>query len=135
MITVNRADVKRKLRLLGTEYDAEIDALIADMVPAIRYAIDPHYLENPDPDLVSTLNLGALELVAGEMSATLWREVGAWVGFRLGWLQVIPPTPPVPNPSDPSGLKAQGYLRLAPYLKRNARLQFVARPPKTGEDS
>ncbi len=133
MITVNREDVKRQLRLTGTEYDAEIDALIAEMVPAIRYAIDPLYLEEPDPDLLSTLNLGALEMVAGEMVATLWREIGVWVGFRIGWLQVNPPAPPLPNPNDPSGLKAQGYWRLSPYLKRNARLLFIARP-KTEEE-
>ena len=77
MITVQREDVKRKLRLSGTAYDSDIDALIDEMVPAIRYAIDPVYLQSPDPDLLALLNLGALELVAGEMSATLWREVGA----------------------------------------------------------
>lgn len=61
------------------------------------------------------------------MSATLWREVGAWVGFRLGWLQITPAYFP-PNPLDPPGLKAQGCARLAPYLRRHARLQFVTRP-------
>lgn len=61
------------------------------------------------------------------MSATLWREVGAWVGFRLGWLQITPAYFP-PNPLDPPGLKAQGCARLAPYLRQHARLQFVMRP-------
>lgn len=127
MISVARDDVKRKLRLTGSTYDSDIDALIEEMVPVIRYSIDPVYLQSPESDLLALLNLGALELVAGEMSATLWREVGAWVGFRLGWLQITPAYFP-PNPLDPSGLKAQGYARLAPYLRRNARLQFVARP-------
>lgn len=134
MIVVEREAVKRKLRLTGTAYDSDIDALIAEMVPVIRYSIDPVYLQSPEPDLVALLNLGALELVAGEMSATLWRELGAWVGFRLGWLQIIPAYFP-PNPLDPSGLKAQGYARLAPYLRRNTRLQFVARPKEDKEGS
>lgn len=133
MITVQREDVKRKLRLSGTAYDSDIEALIDEMVPAIRYAIDPVYLQSPEPDLLALLNLGALELVAGEMSATLWREVGAWVGFRLGWLQITPAYFP-PNPLDPSGLKAQGYARLAPYLRRNARLQFIVRQPRDSEE-
>jgi len=125
MLTVSRADVKRKLRLTTNEYDAEIDALIAEMLPALRYAIEPSYLDTTDTDLRATLNLGALEVIAGEMSATLYRELGAWTGFRIGWLQVQPPA--LRNPADPTGLKAQGYARLKPFLKREAQLLFVYR--------
>ncbi len=124
MLTVTRDDVKRKTRL-GSEYDAEIDALIAEMLPAIEYALDPIYLDNPEAGLLATLNLGALEIIAGEMLASLWRDASALVGFRFGWLQVFPPEGL--NLADPSGLKAQGVRRLTPYLKRNARLQFVSR--------
>ncbi len=130
MLTVTRDDVKRKTRL-GSEYDAEIDALIAEMLPVIEYAIDPLYLQEPESGLLATLNLGALEVIAGEMLATLWREVGALVGFRFGWLQVFPPQSL--NPLDPSGLKAQGLRRLAPYLRRNARLQVISRGDSEGE--
>ena len=125
MLTVSRADVKRKLRLTTNEYDAEIDALIAEMLPALRYAIEPSYLNTTDTDLRATLNLGALEVIAGEMGATLYRELGAWTGFRIGWLQVQPPA--LRNPADPTGLKAQGYARLKPFLKREAQLLFVYR--------
>ncbi|OYT69250.1 MAG: hypothetical protein CFK49_11450 [Armatimonadetes bacterium JP3_11] len=125
MLTVTRAAVKRKLRLTTNEYDSEIDALIDEMVPALRYAIDPDYLNSHDADLRATLNLGALEVVAGEMGATLYRELGAWTGFRLGWLQVDPPA--LRNPRDPTGLKAQGYARLKPFLKRDAQLLYLYR--------
>ncbi|MCL6535299.1 MAG: hypothetical protein K6U77_04445 [Armatimonadetes bacterium] len=125
MLSVSRADVKRKLRLTTNEYDAEIDALIAEMLPALRYAIEPSYLNTSDPDLLATLNLGALEVVAGEMGATLYRELGAWTGFRIGWLQVQPPA--LREPADPTGLKAQGYARLKPFVKREAQLLFVYR--------
>jgi hypothetical protein len=125
MLTVSRAAVKRKLRLTTNEYDAEIDALIAEMLPALRYAIEPSYLSTSDADLLATLNLGALEIVAGEMGATLYRELGAWTGFRIGWLQVLPPA--LRNPADPTGLKAQGYARLKPFLKRDAQLLFIYR--------
>jgi hypothetical protein len=125
MLTVSRAAVKRRLRLTTNEYDAEIDALIAEMVPALRYAIEPSYLSTSDADLLATLNLGALEIVAGEMGATLYRELGAWTGFRIGWLQVLPPA--LRNPADPTGLKAQGYARLKPFLKRDAQLLFIYR--------
>jgi len=120
MLSVSRADVKRKLRLTTNEYDAEIDALIAEMLPALRYAIEPSYLNTSDPDLLATLNLGALEVVAGEMGATLYRELGAWTGFRIGWLQVQPPA--LREPADPTGLKAQGYARLRPFGTREAQL-------------
>ena len=125
MLTVSRADVKRKLRLTTNDYDAEIDALIAEMLPALRYAIEPSSLSTSDADLLVTLNLGALEVIAGEMGATLYRELGAWTGFRIGWLQVQPPA--LRDPADPTGLKAQGYARLKPFLRREAQLLFVYR--------
>ncbi len=125
MLTVSRADVKRKLRLTTNDYDAEIDALIAEMLPALHYAIEPSYLSTSDADLLATLNLGALEVIAGEMGATLYRELGAWTGFRIGWLQVQPPA--LRDPADPTGLKAQGYARLKPFLRREAQLLFVYR--------
>jgi hypothetical protein len=125
MLSVSRAAVKRKLRLTTNDYDAEIDALIAEMLPALRYAIEPSYLSSSDADLLATLNLGALEVVAGEMGATLYRELGAWTGFRIGWLQVLPPA--LREPADPTGLKAQGYARLKPFLKREAQLLFIYR--------
>lgn len=132
MLTVSRADVKRKLRITSSEYDAEIDALIAEMLPALRYAIEPSYLNSGDADLLATLNLGALEVIAGEMSATLYRELGAWTGFRLGWLQVEPPA--LRNPRDPTGLKAQGYARLKPFLKRDAQLLYLYREREEREE-
>lgn len=132
MLTVTRAAVKRKLRLTTNEYDSEIDALIEEMVPALRYAIEPEYLNSSDSDLLATLNLGALEVVAGEMSATLYRELGAWAGFRLGWLQVEPPA--LRNPRDPTGLKAQGYARLKPFLKREAQLLYLYREREGGAE-
>ena len=125
MLTVSRADVKRKLRLTTNDYDAEIDALIAEMLPALRYAIEPSRLSAGDADLLATLNLGALEVIAGEMGATLYRELGAWTGFRIGWLQVQPPA--LREPADPTGLKAQGYARLKPFLKREAQLLLIYR--------
>jgi len=125
MLSVSRAAVKRKLRLTTNDYDAEIDALIAEMLPALRYAIEPSRLSAGDADLLATLNLGALEVIAGEMGATLYRELGAWTGFRIGWLQVQPPA--LREPADPTGLKAQGYARLKPFLKREAQLLLIYR--------
>jgi hypothetical protein len=125
MLSVSRADVKRKLRLTTNDYDAEIDALIGEMLPALRYAIEPSRLSAGDADLLATLNLGALEVIAGEMGATLYRELGAWTGFRIGWLQVQPPA--LREPADPTGLKAQGYARLKPFLKREAQLLLIYR--------
>ncbi|MFN7162781.1 MAG: hypothetical protein ACK4NB_06925, partial [Fimbriimonadales bacterium] len=107
-------------------------ALIAEMLPALRYAIEPSYLNTSDADLLATLNLGALEIIAGEMHATLARELGALVGFRLGWLQVSPALPR--DPADPSRLKAQGYVRLKPFLKRDAQLLFLYKPREEADE-
>jgi hypothetical protein len=117
MLTVSRADVKRKLRLTTNDYDAEIDALIAEMLPALRYAIEPSSLSTSDADLLATLNLGALEVIAGEMGATLYRELGAWTGFRIGWLQVQPPA--LRDPADPTGLIpiARAEFTIAPLRR------------------
>lgn len=129
MIEVSRDDVKRKARIATAEFDSEIDALIAEMVSVIEYALNPAYLENEETGLPETLNLGALEIVTGEFIASLWREEGALVGFRLGWLQVSPPDGRGLDINDPSGLAEQGWKRLSPYLKTASRLQYKAKEP------
>lgn len=129
MLEVTTEDVKRKARIATAEFDSEIDALIDEMVPVIEYAIDPLHLNSEEPGMPKTLNLGALEVITGEFIASLWREEGALVGFRLGWLQVSPPDERGLDINDPSGLTAQGWDRLSPYLKTASRLQYKAKEP------
>lgn len=135
MIEVARDDVKRKARIGTAEFDSEIDALIAEMVPVIEHALDPLYLTGMETGLPETLNLGALEIVTGEFIAGLWREEGALVGFRLGWLQVSPPDSRGWNMNDPSGLAEQGWNRLEPYLKTASRLRYQAKEPVLMEEN
>jgi hypothetical protein len=135
MIEITTEDVKRKARITTAEFDSEIDALITEMVTVIEYAIDPAHLNNQEPGLPETLNLSALEIVTGEFIAGLWREEGALVGFRLGWLQVSPPDSRGWNMNDPSGLVEQGWNRLASYLKTASRLRYQAKEPILMEEN
>ena len=120
-LIVTTTKVREKSGLTGTAYDTKINNLIADWVPTIEHALSPEHLDNTgDTRLQATLNLGATELVSGELLAQIGREPGASEGLKFGWLEV---KPAMTNLADPYGLKAQGAQRLRPYLKHTDRLQ------------
>ena len=91
-------------------------------VPAIEFAVDPAMVASSDTGLQATLNLAALELVCGEFMALRLREPGAAEGIVLGTFELHPPTRDL---ADPSGLKAQGTARLAPFVKVNPSQRFA----------
>ena len=121
-MTVTRARVKERCAVTDTSYDSTIDNLIADLVPAIEFAVDPALVASSDTGLQATLNLAALELVCGEFMALRLREPGAAEGIVLGTFELRPPTRDL---ADPSGLKAQGTARLAPFVKVNPSQRFA----------
>lgn len=114
-ITVVPSQVRERCGIDHTDWDAEIATLIGELVTPIEYALRPDILASTDPGLVATLNLAALEIVAGEFFVQIARKPGYFdavsiLGFEL--------TPFVRGPAaDLSGLKAQGWARLAPYLR------------------
>lgn len=126
-LSVNRDRVKQKCAITDTSYDASIDALITETVPAIEYALSPVHLASSDTRLVATLNLGATEVVAGELMAQIAREPGAFDSIVLGTLSVKPPEVDL---ADPSGLRAQGLTRLTPFFQDG--LGWVAGVTTTG---
>ncbi|MCW5937453.1 MAG: hypothetical protein KIT11_09125 [Fimbriimonadaceae bacterium] len=114
-LTVTRAKVKEKAALTTTTYDATIDGMITEMLPAIEYAIEQRHVDDTgNGRLQATLNLAATELIAGELTAQIAREPGASDSFYFGWFQL---TAAPKRLSDPFGLKAQGAARLYPYAK------------------
>ena len=118
-VTVSK--VKDKAAIIGSTYDAKIDALIDEWVPALEYAIRDAFLADvANTGLQSTLSLGACELVAGEFLAQLAREPGGSETLVFGWMEV---RPVIQNLADPYGLKEQGALRLRPFLKPQDSLQ------------
>ncbi len=119
-LSVAVAKVKQKCSLADASYDSAIADLIADLLPAIEFALRTDCLAStPNAELQATLNLGAAELIAGEFLAQLARAPGASETLRLGPLEIRPAWLPV---EDPFGLKAQGARRLAPYLRSGADL-------------
>jgi hypothetical protein len=120
-LVVSLTRVREKCGLTGTAFDSRINNLIAEWVPVIQHAIKPEFLaDTGNAGLQATLNLGATELVAGEFLDQLSRESGASEAFFFGWFEI---TPVWRRAGDPSGLKQQGALRLAPYLKHTGALQ------------
>lgn len=119
-LSVTKETVKRKCRISAADFDAEIQATIDEQLPAIEFAIEPSFVADVgNAGLQATLNLGAAEIVSGEFLAQVFREPGAseeldFYDIRFGYrnLQFADATV-----IDPFGLKAQGWLRLSPYLK------------------
>jgi len=113
-LAVTRSDVKRKCMVAASDtgYDAAIDALIAEMLPAIEHSIDPAYLANTsDAGLQAELRLGALELICAEFLAQRAREPGFVEELQVGGVRL--------GPAWERGrtLAEQGAARLAPYRR------------------
>ncbi|MBP5092497.1 MAG: hypothetical protein J6332_00425 [Abditibacteriota bacterium] len=111
-VTVSAADVKRKAMITGGEQDSRVNALIAESLPAICALIDEMWLESENPNIIAALNLGALEIITGELLEELSREAGAsedfsLPGFTLGAAKVTG-----------DKLITRGRERLKPYLAR-----------------
>lgn len=123
-LSVTKEQVKQKCRIGVTDFDDEIDDLIAEQLPVLEFAIlEAHLDDVSNAGLQATLNLGALEVISGEFLAQAHREPGASESFWFADVTVSsrPPEQFRVNISDPFGLKAQGWLRLSPYLKPAVR--------------
>lgn len=108
-ITITRARVKEKCNISVATYDATIDNLIAEFSPVIEQTLQSSAVA--DAALTGTLDLGATEIVCGELLAQLRRQENA-----------LPPTAEACgcrsfDPTDPSRLVQRGWSRLRPYLK------------------
>jgi hypothetical protein len=135
-LVVTLTKVKEKARLTDSSLDSVVSSLIGEWVPVLEFAIEPSALNDTgNAGLQATLNLGATEAVAGELLAQLDREEGAVERFVFAFFEIGGQRGPA---IDPSGLKAQGYARLAPYLKRpeslSGTLGVAAGGSRTGEE-
>lgn len=115
-ISVSRSRVKERCGIADSAYDSQIDNLIADHLPAIEYAVRPEHLADASAGLVATMNLGATEIVCGELLALLAREPGASARITLGPITYEDLSKDL---ADGYGLKRQGWARLTPYLKED----------------
>ncbi len=113
-LAVTRSDVKRKCMVASgdTTYDTAIDALIAEMLPAIEHSLDPAYLlDVSDAGLQAELRLGALELISAEFLAQRSREPGFMEELQVGGVRLGPAW------ERGRALAEQGAARLAPYRR------------------
>jgi len=113
---VSLTKLKERAGVSGTAFDSEANNLITDYVAAIERALRPDALADPDSGLQATLNLAALEIVAGEFCAQLWRKPG-WADSVVVFGLEFRPAYAGGDPTDPSGLKGQGWERLRPWLR------------------
>ena len=91
MLTITSDEIKRKcmIGISETGFDADIDALIIEMQPAIEFTIDPDFLsDTADAGLQASLRLGVLELMAAEFLAQLCRQPGYSEEFSVGGVRV-----------------------------------------------
>ncbi len=108
-ITITRNRVKEKCNISVSTHDTTIDNLIGEFTPVIEHTLQDAALD--DAALEATLELGATEIVCGELLAQLRRQENA-----------LPPTAEACgcasfDPTDPSRLAKRGWSRLRPYLK------------------
>jgi hypothetical protein len=114
-ILVTREAVKRAAAVSSTTYDAQIDALIADLVPVIEYTLSSDALS--DSAAAAVLSRGATEIIAGEFLAQRLREEGATESFEAGGVRVGESPHSRADLGDPYGLIQRGWARLMPFLK------------------
>jgi hypothetical protein len=106
-LTVALADVKRLAGVTGTADDTEIQALIDLLTPVLEAGLDSSFVA------LAAVELGAAEVVAGELLARRGRVPGARDEVRAFGFVL---KPALGDPGDPSGLLARGRARLEPYL-------------------
>ncbi len=114
-VVVTREAVKRAAAVTSTAYDAQIDALISDLLPIIQYTLSPEALA--DSALEPVLSRGATEVIAGEFLAQRLRAEGATESFEVGGVRVGESPLSRTDLGDPYGLIQRGWARLTPYLK------------------
>lgn len=113
-ITILVTDVKRKAMIAdsNTAYDSSISALISEMQGPLEFSIADCYVrDTANSNLQATLELGMLEIIAGEFIEQLRRQIGAVETFSAAGVSVGEWT------QRGVDLIQQGATRLSPYLK------------------
>lgn len=113
-LNVTREMVKRTAGLAGSERDAQIDQLLADLMPVIEASLDTCAWA---PEAMPHVVRGATELAAGELLALMLREPGAVEARAAAGLRVGGAGSGAIDVSDPFGLITRGQRRLRPYLR------------------
>lgn len=115
-LSVPLSRVKERCGLTTTDFDTLVANLTYDILAALTFAIqDAHIADTGNSGLQATLNLAALEIVSGEFLVVHRQWSGFAEAVQIGELRITPGA--ILSADDPTGWKAQGWRRLAPYLK------------------
>lgn len=87
-IVVAREDIKRKCQISDSSMDSAIDALIAEMVPALESSLAPEAIASTDTGVLAAVKLGVTELICSELLAQRSREPGFAEEFQVGGIRV-----------------------------------------------
>lgn len=124
-LSVGVARVRERCGLETFDHDAAIQSLINETLPAIEYAVRPeHVADTANSGLQHTLNLAALEIVSGEFFAQLCRMPGFAEAVVVSGLEIRPFVGS--DARDPSGLIAQGWTRIRPFLRSDPSMPAKA---------
>lgn len=115
-LVVTVARVKEKCGLTGITYDSTITNLIAEFLPAIEFAIRPEHLaDTGNLGLQAVLNLGATEIVGGELMQQIARAPDGSELVRIGDNEILQAEPAMWRAV--FGLSERGWRRLRPFLR------------------
>lgn len=114
-LTVTLAAVRMRAGLTTTDADADLQALIDASVPALRHALDPAALADPDPDRAAWLDLGAAEVVAADAVDQLRRRPGWADTLVVAGIELRGPGAGLE--AEAAALRERGWRRLRPYLR------------------
>lgn len=119
-LTITSTWIKEIAGVSTTDYDTLISSLITRWKPVIEHRITDDHLATTDTDQQATMDLAGNEIIAGELLAIQRREPGGSETITLGEVEIRPWMGA--DASDPFRLKAEGWKRLAPYLRQPTEL-------------
>lgn len=116
MLNITIADVKRKARIRETTYDADIQALLDESQIVVEGQLADY--DGTDATAVATVRLGVLEVLAG-MALKEHANEEDQDDVSIGPLKIGETKQSQTRLQRGKELEAQGWERLAPYLKTN----------------
>ncbi|MBL8059773.1 MAG: hypothetical protein JNK63_03540 [Chthonomonas sp.] len=123
-LSVLVADIQARANVHDSAYETEIDEVVARLLPVVSYALRPEALASGDAGLQAVLDDGAADVIAGTFLAQHYRRPELLLSVIVGDLQLFPRR--FESVADPSGLIAQGWLKLKPWLKPDSTAPVLA---------
>ncbi len=118
------ADIQARTNVHEAAYENEIDEVIIRLLPVVTFALRVDALSSADTGLRAVLNDGAADVISGAFLAQHYRRPEWLISVIIGDLQLFPRR--FESPIDPSGLTAQGWVKLKTWLKPDTTAPVLA---------